>query len=129
MCINHPKILASQKLPFRFVWFEEFSWVCYCWWEDRTYCASFALFNYKNEGKSLQKTISKMENSSKNIRKTSKCSNGNTQKETNILSKIFWWIRIVSNPIPFTEEGRGTKILKNWVGVGTSFLKKKVKIC
>ena len=72
--------------PFRFVWFEEFSWVCHCWWEGRTYCLSFVLFGHKNVGKFLQKPISKIANSSKSINKTSKCSNGNTQKKTNIIS-------------------------------------------
>ena len=66
--------------PFRFVWFEECPWVCYTRWEDKTYCLPCALFGYKNVGKSFKKTISNMENSSKNIQKTSKSSNGNTQK-------------------------------------------------
>ena len=71
---------------FMFVWFEEFPWVCYSWWEDGTYCLLCVLFGHKNVGKSLQKIISKLSNSTKNIKKTSKCSNGNTQKETNIIS-------------------------------------------
>ena len=55
--------------PFRLVWFEEFPWVCHSSGEDRTYYLSGVLFSYKNVGKSLQKTISNMENSSKNIEK------------------------------------------------------------
>ena len=27
----------EAEQPLRFVWFEEFPWVCYSWWEDRTY--------------------------------------------------------------------------------------------
>ena len=50
----------EAKESFRFVWFEEFPWDCYSWWEDRIYCLE----------KSLQ----------------SKCSNGNTQKEANIVA-------------------------------------------
>ena len=68
-----------------FAWFEEFTWVCYFCWEDSTYCLSCVLFGYKNVEKSLKKNISNMENS-KNIQKTSKCSNRNTQKETNIIT-------------------------------------------
>ena len=40
---------------FIFVWFEEFPWVCYSCWEDRTYCLSCVLFSYKNGTKPLQK--------------------------------------------------------------------------
>ena len=40
---------------FIFVWFEEFPWVCYSCWEDRTYCLSCVLFGYKNGTKPLQK--------------------------------------------------------------------------
>ena len=40
---------------FIYVWFEEFPWVCYSCWEDRTYCLSCVLFGYKNGTKSLQK--------------------------------------------------------------------------
>ena len=56
--------------PFRFVWFEEFPFVCYSRLEDRTYCLSFVLFDHKNVGKSLQKTISNMvNNSSKTLKR------------------------------------------------------------
>ena len=27
-----------------FVWFENFLWVCYSWWEDRTCCLPCVLF-------------------------------------------------------------------------------------
>ena len=63
MCVNHPKIAE----PFRFVWFEEFAWVCYSPWEDRTYCLPFVLFGYKNVGKSLPKTILNMEKKHQNV--------------------------------------------------------------
>ena len=67
----------ETEQPFRLVWFEELPWVCYSWLKDRTYCLP-VLFGLKNVGKSLQKTIPKMANSSKSIQKTSKCSNRNT---------------------------------------------------
>ena len=54
--------------PVRFVWFEEFPWVCYSRWEDRTCCLTDVLFGFKNVGKSLQKAISNMESSCKNIK-------------------------------------------------------------
>ena len=69
---------------FRFVWFEEFSWVCYSRWVDRIYCLPCALFGHKNVAKHLQKTISNMVNSSQNIQRTSTCPNRNTEKEANI---------------------------------------------
>ena len=52
-------------------------------------------------GKSLQKTISNMGNSNKNILKTSNVPIGNTQKERNIISYIFRWIKIVPPPSSF----------------------------
>ena len=52
---------------FRFVWFEEFPWVSNSQWENRTYCLPCILFDHKNVGKFLQKTISVMANSSKTI--------------------------------------------------------------
>ena len=51
---------------FMFACFEEFQWICYSCWEDRTYYLFYVLFGYKNVGKSLQKTISNMVNSKKN---------------------------------------------------------------
>ena len=68
---------TEAKQLFMFAWFEEFPWVCYSWWEDRTYCLPCVLFGHKNMEKSLQKTISKMTN------------NGNTPKEANIVSQTF----------------------------------------
>ena len=50
----------------------EFPLVRYCHWEDKTYFLLWVLFGHENEEKSLQKTKSKMTNSSKNIQKTSK---------------------------------------------------------
>ena len=78
-------ILETEQL-FRFLWFADFPWVCYCRWEDRTHYLPCDFFDHKNEGKSLQNTIPKTVNSSKNIKKTSKCSSWNTQKERNIIS-------------------------------------------
>ena len=69
---------------FRFVWFKEFSWVCYSRWVDRIYCLPCALFGHKNVAKHLQKTISNIVNSSQNIQRTSTCPNRNTEKEANI---------------------------------------------
>ena len=73
MC-NPPKnfgIPETEQL-FRFVWFEEFPSVCYCWWENRTCYLPCVLFGHKNERKSLQKNISKMANSNKKIQKNIK---------------------------------------------------------
>ena len=55
---------------FRFTWFEKFPWVYHSWWEDRTFSLPCVLFGRKYVGKSLQKTISKLTNSIKNIQKT-----------------------------------------------------------
>ena len=72
MC-NPPKNFDFAEIPqhFMFVWFEEFPWVCYSCWEDKTYCLPCVLFGCKNVGKSLQKTMSNDENS-KNIKKKQK---------------------------------------------------------
>ena len=89
MCGNQPNKkfdFPEAEKHFRFVWFEEFPWVRYSLWEDRTYCLLCVLFGHKYVGKSLQKIISKLANSSKSIQETSKCSSGNSQKETNINS-------------------------------------------
>ena len=69
-----------------FVWYEEFPWVCCSLWEDKTYFLPCVLFGHKSVGKSLQNTISDMASNSKNNQITSKCSNENTQKQTNITS-------------------------------------------
>ena len=76
----------ETEQPFRFVWFEEFPWVCYSRWENRSFCLPCVLFGHKNVVESLPKAISNTTNNSKNIQKISKCSNGNTQKEINIIS-------------------------------------------
>ena len=109
-----PKNFGSPEIeqPFRFVLFEEFRWICYSRWEDRTYCLPCILFGHENVGRSVQKTISKMANSSKNIQNTSKCSNGNTQKETNIFSLIFRWKHIVSN-LPLLLKGGNDNFKKS----------------
>ena len=93
MFINHPQILRLQKLSsplglFGFKSFHEFFMVGGR--IEPIACIVFYLvFSHKNDGKPLQKTISKMANGSKNIQKTSKCSTENTQKETNIILSIF----------------------------------------
>ena len=78
--------LPEAEQTFRFVWFEEFPCACYFWWEDRNYFLPYVLFGHKNVGKSLQKSILELANSSKNIQKRAKYSNGNTKKEANIFS-------------------------------------------
>ena len=42
----------ETELSFRFVWFEEFQWVCCFWWEDGAYCLPFVLFGHKVVGSS-----------------------------------------------------------------------------
>ena len=44
--------MTSQKL---FVSFQQFPWVCYSCWEDRTYCLPSVLFGYKNAGNPYKK--------------------------------------------------------------------------
>ena len=78
----------KTEQPFKFVCFEQFPWVCYSRWENKTYCLPCVLFGRKNGEKSLQKTISSMTNISSNIQKTSKCSNG-THKKRQILFHRF----------------------------------------
>ena len=53
--------------------------------KDGTYYLPCVLFGHKNVIKSLQKTISNLKNSGKTIQKTSKCSNGNTEKQKSII--------------------------------------------
>ena len=36
----------ENKNRFRFIWFEEFPWVCYSWWEIQTYSLHCALFGH-----------------------------------------------------------------------------------
>ena len=104
----------EPEQPFRFIYFEEFPWVCCSWWGNRTYWLPCVLFGHEYVGKCSQKNESKLANCSKNIQKTSKYSNGKIQKEGNIVSWILMWIHIASNPPPFLK--RKTKIPKNWVG-------------
>ena len=63
--------------PFKFLWFEKFPCTC-CF----RLCAC-VLFSNKNVGKFLQKPISSNASSSKNIQKTSKCSNRKHTKKEN----------------------------------------------
>ena len=70
---------------FRYFWFEEFPWGSYSLWEDRT-IACLVFYSVVKMWESLQKKPYSSKNSGKNIQKTSKCSNGNTQKEANIVS-------------------------------------------
>ena len=111
--------------PFRFVWFEEFPLVCYSRWEDKSYCMPCVLFGYENVGKFLQKTISNMEDSPKNINKTWKCSNRKTQKEANIILQIFKWIRTAPTLLHLFLKGENEKWVnwENCVGGGTNFSK------
>ena len=90
MCYKLPKILdlPETERSFRFVWFEEFPWACYSQWENGAYCFACVLLGHKIVGSSspgnlYKKTISDMANSSKNAQKTSKCFNGDTQKDLN----------------------------------------------
>ena len=49
-----PKNFGFPKTErsFRFVWFEEFTWVCYFRWEDGAYCLPCVLFGHKVVGSS-----------------------------------------------------------------------------
>ena len=85
---NLPKTLASQKLtnPLNFFGFESFyGFVIADWTIEPIACLVFYLF-IKMWGKRYKKIISKTTKSSKNIEKTSRCHNGNTKKEANIIS-------------------------------------------
>ena len=44
----------ETKKAFRFVWFEEFPWICFSWWEDRNYCLPCVSSGHKDVGKSLK---------------------------------------------------------------------------
>ena len=62
MYISHQKVLTSQKLSgplARFVWFEEFPWVCYSRWEDGAYCLLCVLFRHKVVGSSSLENLYK----------------------------------------------------------------------
>ena len=43
---------SKTERSFMFVWFEEFPWVCYSWWEDGAYCLPCILFGHKVVGSS-----------------------------------------------------------------------------
>ena len=63
----------KTERSFRFVWFEEFPWVCYSWWEDGAYCLPCVLFCHKFVRSSIldvlyKKFVSIMANSSQNIK-------------------------------------------------------------
>ena len=75
----------EHENPFKFGWFKGFHWVCYSLLKDGTLCLPFVSFGHKNVENFLQKTVSKMSNRSKNIQKTPKRSNRNTQKEANLV--------------------------------------------
>ena len=47
----------ETEQPFRFVWFEEFPWVCFSRWENRSFCLPCVLFGHKNVAESLPKAI------------------------------------------------------------------------
>ena len=83
----------ETELSFRFVWFEEFQWVCCFWWEDGAYCLPFILFGHKVVGSSslenlYRKPYQKWPTTVKTFKKTSKCSNEDTQTESNITYQI-----------------------------------------
>ena len=80
------KIFDFPETEQPFAWFEKFPWVCYFWWDDRTYYLPCVLFDHKNVGKSLQKTYQTWRTAVKAFKKTSKCSKGNTRREANIIS-------------------------------------------
>ena len=83
MCVNDPEIVTLWKLsnPSGFFGLKIFNGLAILGGRiERNF------FGHKNVGKSVRKTILKMANSSKNIQKTLKCSNGNTPKEANIIS-------------------------------------------
>ena len=82
------------KLSIRFIWFEKFSWVYYhCsmvgWY---LFCRFIIIAQWQDGTQSgifLQKPITKTGDSSKNIQKTSKLSNKNTQKAPILIKYIF----------------------------------------
>ena len=79
----------ETEQSFRFVWFEEFTWVCYSRWENGAYCLPYVLFGHKVVGSSslvnlYRKPYRKWPTAVKTFKKTSKRSNEDTQKESNI---------------------------------------------
>ena len=65
---KHVDFPETEK-AFRFVWFEEFPWICFSWWEDRNYCLPCVSFGHKDVGKSFKKKISNMAKRSKCMQK------------------------------------------------------------
>ena len=78
----------ETEKAFRFVWFEEFPWICFSWWEDRNYCLPCVSSGHKDVGKSLKIYISNMATRIKYMQKKSKCSNQNTQRQI-LFHRIF----------------------------------------
>ena len=83
----------ETERSFLFVWFEEFPWVYYSRWEDGAYCLPCILFGHEVVwSSSLENLYRKpcrtwptaVEKNKKTFKKTLKCSNGDTQKESNI---------------------------------------------
>ena len=92
-----------------FVWFEQFRWVYYFWWEDKTYCLPCVLFGHKNVGKSLEKNDSKNRKQQKKTFKKFQNVPTRTQKNRQILLHRF------------LGGGGVDENSKNWVGAGTNF--------
>ena len=89
MCINHPKIFSSQTLSSPLGLFSLNSFQGFDFLGGRIepiLCLVFYFVMKMWESFYKKKNISNMANSSKNIQKMSKCSNGNKQKWTNIVS-------------------------------------------
>ena len=54
LIISMCKLTKTFDFP-ETVSFEQFPWVCYSCWEDRTYCLPSVLFGYKNVGNPYKK--------------------------------------------------------------------------
>ena len=76
----------DTERSFRFFWFEEFTCVCYPRWENGAYCLPCLLIGHKVVGISILENLYRKpyRKFNKSIQETSKCSNGDTQKESNI---------------------------------------------
>ena len=86
MCVNHLKILTSQKLhnPLCLFGLKSFHGFIFVWRTEPSDCLVFYLVikiweNLYKKPYQTWKTV-------KTFKKTSKCSNRNTQKEKNIIS-------------------------------------------
>ena len=60
MCVNHPKVMFSQKLCNTLGWLKGFPWVCYSQWEDAAYYLSWVFFDHKNVGSSSLENLYKI---------------------------------------------------------------------